>query len=78
MLEFDQGCCVLGCTKERLLIGQVIRKVKENPDINESRLLTSSLQYNLNVKNSQHVEVKKKFISDRWHHRFNNELNVSL
>ena len=62
MLEFDQDVVTGVYPRKTIDWTKVIRKVKENPDINENELLASSLQYNLNVKNSQHVEVKKGFI----------------
>ena len=62
MLELDEEVVTGVYPRKTIDWTKVIRKVKENPDINENELLASSLQYNLNVKNSQHVEVKKGFI----------------
>jgi hypothetical protein len=62
MLELDEEVVTGVYPRKTIDWTKVIRKVKEKPDIKENELLASSLQYNLNVKNPEHVEVKKGFI----------------
>ena len=62
MLELDQEVVTGIYPRKTIDWTKVIRKVKENPNIKENELLASSLHYNLNVKNPNHVEVKKGFI----------------
>ena len=62
MLELDEEVVTGVYPRKTIDWTKVIRKVKEKPNIKENELLASSLQYNLNVKNPEHVEVKKGFI----------------
>ena len=62
MLELDEEVVTGVYPRKTIDWTKVIRKVKEKPDIKENELLASSLQYNLNVENPEHVEVKKGFI----------------
>ena len=62
MLELDEEVVTGGYPRKTIDWTKVIRKVKEKPNIKENELLASSLQYNLNVENPEHVEVKKGFI----------------
>ena len=62
MLELDEEVVTGVYPRKTIDWTKVIRKVKEKPNIKENELLASSLQYNLNVENPEHVEVKKGFI----------------
>jgi|TARA_R110000744_G_scaffold33709_2_gene79058 hypothetical protein len=62
MLELNEEVVTGVYPRKTIDWTKVIRKVKEKPGIEENELLASSLQYNLNVKNPEHVEVKKGFI----------------
>jgi len=41
---------------------KVKKKLKDNPNMSENELLASSLQYNLNVKDPNHILLEKGFI----------------
>ena len=62
MLELDEEVVTGVYPRKTIDWTKVIRKVKEKPDIKENELLASSLQYNLNVKNPKHIEMKQGFI----------------
>ena len=62
MLELDKDV-VTGVYPRKTIDWRKIKKrVKENNDISEDELHAASLQYNLNVKNPERVEVKNGFI----------------
>ena len=62
MLKLDKDV-VTGVYPRKTIDWRKIKKrVKENNDISEDELHAASLQYNLNVKNPERVEVKNGFI----------------
>ena len=62
MLELDKDV-VTGVYPRKTFDWRKIKKrVKDNKDISEDELHAASLQYNLNVKNPERVEVKNGFI----------------
>tara|TARA_R110000803_G_C11979387_1_gene320548 strand:- start:589 stop:1380 length:792 start_codon:yes stop_codon:yes gene_type:complete len=62
MLDLDKDIVTGVYPRKTIDWTKAIKKIKKNPDMKEDELLASSLQYNLNVKNPDRVEVKKGFI----------------
>ena len=62
MIEFDKDVVTGVYPRKTIDWIKVKKRLKENPNISEDELLAASLQYNLNVKNPDRIEVQKGFI----------------
>ena len=62
MLEYDKDVVTGIYPRKTIDWIKVKKRLKENPDMSEDELLASSLQYNLNVKNPDRIEMQKGFI----------------
>ena len=62
MLKLDKEVVTGVYPRKTIDWRKIKRRVKENNDISEDELHAASLQYNLNVKNPERVEVKNGFI----------------
>ena len=62
MLDFDKDVVAGVYPRKVIDWKKVKKKLKEKPNISEDELLATALQYNLNVKNPNRIEVKKGFI----------------
>ena len=62
MIEFDKDVVTGVYPRKTIDWIKVKKRLKENPNISEYELLAASLQYNLNVKNPDRIEVQKGFI----------------
>ena len=59
MIEFDKDVVTGVYPRKTIDWIKVKKRLKENPNISEDELLAASLQYNLNVKNPDRIEVQK-------------------
>ena len=62
MLVFNEDVVAGVYPRKAIDWAKVKKKLKEKPDMPEDALLATALQYNLNVKNPNRIEVKKGFI----------------
>ena len=62
MLEYNKDVVTGIYPRKTIDWIKVKKRLKENPDMSEDELLASSLQYNLNVKNPDRIEMQKGFI----------------
>ena len=62
MLEFDKDVVTGVYPRKTIDWIKVKKRLKDDPNISEDELLAASLQYNLNVKDSNRIEVQKGFI----------------
>tara|TARA_Y100001938_G_C8028472_1_gene399312 strand:+ start:129 stop:908 length:780 start_codon:yes stop_codon:yes gene_type:complete len=62
MLDFDEDVVAGVYPRKTIDWAKVKKKLKERPDMPEDELLATALQYNLNVKNPNKIEMKKGFI----------------
>ena len=62
MLEFDKDVVTGVYPSKTIDWIKVKKRLKDNPDMSEDELLAASLQYNLNVKNPDRIEMQKGFI----------------
>ena len=62
MIDFNQDVVTGVYPRKTIDWMKVKKRLKDKADISEDELLAASLQYNLNVKNSDRIEVQKGFI----------------
>ena len=62
MLDFDKDVTTGIYPRKTIDWIKVKKRIQNNPNIPEDELLASSLQYNLNVKNPNKIEMKQGFI----------------
>ena len=62
MLDFNEDVVAGVYPRKAIDWAKVKKKLKEKPDMPEDALLATAIQYNLNVKNPNRIEVKKGFI----------------
>jgi len=62
MLDIDKDITTGVYPRKTIDWIKVKNKIKNNPDISEDELMASSLQYNLNVKDPNRIELKNGFI----------------
>ena len=62
MLDYDKDVVTGIYPRKTIDWIKVKKKLKDNPNMYEDELLASSLQYNLNVKNPNHILLEKGFI----------------
>jgi hypothetical protein len=62
MLQFNKDVVTGVYPRKTIDWIKVKKRLKENPEMSEDELLASSLQYNLNVKNPDKIEVQEGFI----------------
>ena len=62
MIEFNKDVVTGVYPRKTIDWIKVKKRLKENPNMSEDELLAASLQYNLNVKNPDRIEMQKGFI----------------
>ena len=62
MIEFNKDVVTGVYPRKTIDWIKVKKRLKENPEMSEDELLAASLQYNLNVKNPDRIEMQKGFI----------------
>ena len=62
MLELDEEVTCGIYPRKTINWTKVIKKIKNNPNMKENELLATSLEYNLNFKNPNHIEMKNGFV----------------
>ena len=62
MLDYDKDVVTGIYPRKTIDWIKVKKRLKENPNMSEDELLAASLQYNLNVKNPDRIEMQKGFI----------------
>ena len=62
MLELDEDVVTGVYPRKAIDWRRVKKRMTDNPDVSLDELQAAALQYNLNVKNPDHVEVKRGFI----------------
>tara|TARA_R100000700_G_C3173321_1_gene147839 strand:+ start:1671 stop:2444 length:774 start_codon:yes stop_codon:yes gene_type:complete len=62
MIDFDKDVVTGVYPRKTIDWRKTKKKILENPDVSEDELLAYSLQYNLNVKDPNHIEAKGGFI----------------
>jgi len=62
MIDFDKDVVAGVYPRKTIDWIKVKKRLKENPEMPEDELLAASLQYNLNVKNPNRIEMQKGFI----------------
>ena len=62
MLDFDKDVVCGVYPRKTIDWIKVKKRIKDKPEISENELAAASLQYNLNVKNPNKIEVKDGFI----------------
>ena len=62
MIDFNQDVVTGVYPRKTIDWMKVKKRLKDKADISEDELLAASLQYNLNVKNPDRIEVQKGFI----------------
>ena len=62
MLELDEEVVCGIYPRKTINWTKVIKKIKNNPNMKENELLATSLEYNLNFKNPNHIEMKNGFV----------------
>ena len=62
MLELNEDVVCGIYPRKTINWTKVIKKIKDNPNTNENELMATSLEYNLNFKDPNHIETRNGFV----------------